>query len=348
MNVAKTKNIMLSIMLSFFMIFSATVPGITVQAETTVLVTRTGSKYHTHKCGNGTYYQSTLSSALARGLEPCEKCYGGGYTEIYYPTPAPAPVTNPAPAPAPKPKPISLSKSSIELVKGNTKKLSVKNASGAIKWYSNNKSVATVSNGVVKGKSAGKATITVTANGQSKTCKVKVEAPYISQSKLSLEVEDGKQLRIRGCRHTIKWKSSDKEVVSVDKDGYIFGEYPGKAVVTGKVHGKVLKCKVAVEAPLITEIEVLNPVEILPANSEYTLEITTNNDDIFKYEEIDAISSDEDVVSIYDTNKNKIELQAGDYAGTTTITIFVGGQDIDFNITVDGPAQPGTTINDKI
>lgn len=41
----------------------------------TVLITRTGSKYHTHKCGNGTYYEATLDEALARDLTPCEKCY---------------------------------------------------------------------------------------------------------------------------------------------------------------------------------------------------------------------------------------------------------------------------------
>ena len=41
----------------------------------TVLITRTGSKYHTHKCGNGTYYEATLDEALARGLTPCKKCY---------------------------------------------------------------------------------------------------------------------------------------------------------------------------------------------------------------------------------------------------------------------------------
>ncbi len=43
--------------------------------EIFVYVTRTGSKYHTHKCGNGTYYQVTLDQALARGLDPCSKCY---------------------------------------------------------------------------------------------------------------------------------------------------------------------------------------------------------------------------------------------------------------------------------
>lgn len=40
-----------------------------------VLVTKTGSKYHNHKCGNGTYYESTLEDALARGLTPCKKCF---------------------------------------------------------------------------------------------------------------------------------------------------------------------------------------------------------------------------------------------------------------------------------
>lgn len=45
------------------------------QNATYVLVTRTGSKYHLRKCGNGTYYQATLDDALARGLDPCSKCF---------------------------------------------------------------------------------------------------------------------------------------------------------------------------------------------------------------------------------------------------------------------------------
>ena len=41
----------------------------------TVYVTPTGSKYHTHKCGNGTYSPATLEEAQARGLTACAKCY---------------------------------------------------------------------------------------------------------------------------------------------------------------------------------------------------------------------------------------------------------------------------------
>ena len=54
-----------------------TTPSITqVQAKTTyVYVTPTGKKYHTHKCGRGTYTKATLKKAKARGLTPCKKCY---------------------------------------------------------------------------------------------------------------------------------------------------------------------------------------------------------------------------------------------------------------------------------
>ena len=46
-----------------------------VKKTITVYITRTGSCYHTHKCGNGTYYKSTLKKAKSYGLRPCKKCY---------------------------------------------------------------------------------------------------------------------------------------------------------------------------------------------------------------------------------------------------------------------------------
>ncbi|MBP2099498.1 HlyD family secretion protein [Enterococcus rivorum] len=41
----------------------------------TVLITPTGKKYHTYKCGNGDYFESTLAEAQSNGLTPCAKCY---------------------------------------------------------------------------------------------------------------------------------------------------------------------------------------------------------------------------------------------------------------------------------
>ena len=41
----------------------------------TIYVTRTGKRYHYDgNCNGGTYYATTLSDALSRGLTPCKKC----------------------------------------------------------------------------------------------------------------------------------------------------------------------------------------------------------------------------------------------------------------------------------
>lgn len=44
-------------------------------ANVMVYVTKTGSKYHAKKCGNGTFTETTLEEAEKRGLEPCSKCF---------------------------------------------------------------------------------------------------------------------------------------------------------------------------------------------------------------------------------------------------------------------------------
>lgn len=47
----------------------------TTKKESQVYVTATGECYHTHACGRGNFYKASLSSAKARGLRPCSKCY---------------------------------------------------------------------------------------------------------------------------------------------------------------------------------------------------------------------------------------------------------------------------------
>ena len=69
------KKTILSFTLVFFMMIlpvGDSAGMVTAQAQTMVYVTPTGSKYHTHKCGRGNFYQTTLSNALARGLTPCK------------------------------------------------------------------------------------------------------------------------------------------------------------------------------------------------------------------------------------------------------------------------------------
>lgn len=60
-------------------------------------------------------------------------------------------------------KKVTLSDSKVKLKIGETYQLTAKGIKGSVKWKSNNKSVATVSQkGLVKAKNPGKATITLT------------------------------------------------------------------------------------------------------------------------------------------------------------------------------------------
>lgn len=49
--------------------------SVSTSSGTQVMITSTGSCYHNHKCGNGTYYWVSLDEALNRGLRACKKCY---------------------------------------------------------------------------------------------------------------------------------------------------------------------------------------------------------------------------------------------------------------------------------
>lgn len=70
---------------------------------------------------------------------------------------------------------VKLSKKTLTLKKGKTKKLTLKNASGKIKWKSSKKSVATVSSkGVVTAKKAGKTTVSAVYKNKTYKCTVTV------------------------------------------------------------------------------------------------------------------------------------------------------------------------------
>lgn len=71
---------------------------------------------------------------------------------------------------------MKINKKKATVYVGKTVKLKVKNTHRKVKWKSSKKSVATVSKkGVVKGKKAGKATITAKVGGKSFKCKVTVK-----------------------------------------------------------------------------------------------------------------------------------------------------------------------------
>ncbi len=218
-----------------------------VYAETTVYVTPTGSKYHTHACGRGNFYTSTLSSAQSRGLTPCSKCFGGGSNDG-----GSSGGSNDGKKKTVV-KPIKINKKSLILLKGQTSKLKIRNATGKVKWKTSKKSVVTVSSkGKVVGKKAGKAVVTALVGKTKKICKIKVEEPKLNVRSLSMNIGDSKKIKLSGCSHSIKWSSSNGMVAKVKK-GKVTAKDAGTTTITAKTHGKKYKCKIKVNPPIIKD-----------------------------------------------------------------------------------------------
>jgi alpha-amylase len=112
-------------------------------------------------------------------------------------------------------------------------------------------------NGVVTAKKAGTAKITVkTKSGKQTVCKVTVPANVkkikLNKKKLTLKVKKSYRLKATlkpsGIKDTLTWKSSNKKVASVDKNGKIKAKKKGKAVITVTTsNGKKATCKVTVK-----------------------------------------------------------------------------------------------------
>lgn len=167
---------------------------------------------------------------------------------------------------------VTLNSRTATINMGNTVKLVAKispsntTQSTNVTWSSSNTNVATVSSsGVVTGKKAGSATITVkTSNGKKTTCTVKVnKIPItgITLNKTAVTVNIRKKISliatIKPSNTTdstkITWSSSSKSVATVSSMGVVTGLKPGITTITAKTsNGKTAKCKVTVTVPDVT------------------------------------------------------------------------------------------------
>lgn len=79
-------------------------------------------------------------------------------------------------------------------------------------------------------------------------CQVTVTSNVkISASKLTLKVGKAKKLKVYGATSSVKWSSKKKKVATVSNTGLVAAKKKGTAVITAKVNGKTLKCKVKVK-----------------------------------------------------------------------------------------------------
>ena len=157
---------------------------------------------------------------------------------------------------------VKLNKKTLIIKKGGrydiVPKMTPYNSTDIVKWKSSNKKVVTVDAfGTVIGKKGGTATITAkTTSGKKYTCKVKVKvaAKKVKLDKAKLTMKKGKMAKLKAVKtpsdstDTLKWSSSNKKVVTVDKNGRLKAVKKGTATVTVKTSGgKTAVCKVTVK-----------------------------------------------------------------------------------------------------
>lgn len=141
-----------------------------------------------------------------------------------------------------------ISKKKVTLIKGQTTTLNITGTKKKVKWSSNKKSVATVSSkGKVTAKKKGTAKITAKVGNKKYTCEIVVQTPKISNSKLTLSVGETSELEIIGTDQKVTWKSANKKIASIDKNGKVTGKKVGKVKITATVLKKKYNCTVTVK-----------------------------------------------------------------------------------------------------
>ncbi|WP_310604556.1 Ig-like domain-containing protein [Anaerosporobacter sp.] len=143
---------------------------------------------------------------------------------------------------------LHLNKESVVLEKGETFRVSVFVINKRVYYSSTDFKVAYVNlNGKVFAKKPGVAFIVVKVGKKTLKCKVRVIA--ISKKSLTLDVGERYQLHVEGdgILKGVTWKSSNSSVAYVNKFGYVTAKRKGTTVITAKVYGKKLTCKLKVE-----------------------------------------------------------------------------------------------------
>lgn len=132
-----------------------------------------------------------------------------------------------------------LSTKKVTVGVGKTKKVTVKNKKGKVKWTTKNKKIATVKNGKIKGVKTGTTKVTCKVGGKKLTVKVSVKAPSLSAKSVSVKAGASKKVSIKNAAagQKVTWTSKDKSIAAV-KSGKITGVKAGSTTVTCKVKFK--------------------------------------------------------------------------------------------------------------
>ena len=150
-----------------------------------------------------------------------------------------------------------LSATSVTVALGDYTTISLRGAT-LKSFKSSNTAVATITKaGKITAKKKGTATITAYDTKNRKyTCKVKVEAPVLSKTSLSLDVGATATLTLTGNTQKVTWSSSNTTVATVSSKGKVTAKAAGTATIKAKVGHKTYSCALTVNQAYTTSYTV--------------------------------------------------------------------------------------------
>jgi len=191
----------------------------------------------------------SVSPSVAPTLEPTKV----PSTKPVTPSPVPSVEATSKPTTTPSPKVTLTKKSATLYTKGLTTlhlKYNVFNTKEKPVFRSSNTKVAVVDkNGKVTAKKKGNAIITASVKGASSTCKITVKQPTLSVSKSKLVVKKNKTVSINAKAtptKTITYKSNNKKIATVTKDGKVKGLRSGTTEIFVSCNGVTKKIMITV------------------------------------------------------------------------------------------------------
>lgn len=102
-------------------------------------------------------------------------------------------------------------------------------------------------------------------------------APKLNKTKVTISVKKSYRLKVIGTAKKVEWKSSNKKVAAVSKNGKVTGKKRGSAVITAKVNKKTYKCKVTVTEPKPTLNKTHVTLTITNQKTKPAVQLTVKN-----------------------------------------------------------------------
>ena len=152
---------------------------------------------------------------------------------------------------------------------------------------------------------------------------IQVSAASVGLNKTKIVIVVGQKYRLtlNGTKKAPTWKTSNKKVVTVKKDGSVTGVSKGTANVTATLGKKTYKCKVIVEAPKISLTK-----KTINAGEKFTLKLNGTT------KSVKWTTSNKKVATVSQNGVVK-----GIAKGTANIIATVGGKKYVCKVTVETP-----------